>query len=194
MKPNCSGFVKKKLPHQGLFPHPYQSRRLRSPPCQPHSLHRSPGKHTAAKWLAPWVSLETSKNPNTETTYQHQTKKQAKIQNETFTSLSPTFSDFSFTEPVLEDCSVASRPAAPAAQFNLARPAPSFHVGPWSESPTAGVSSSPASTNTSVPWQIGPKLILVTGVSSPNLNPNQYRFLCSWLVTSDDFYWLSWKF
>lgn len=118
MKPNRSGFAKKKktFPIKASPPHPYVlvvgwGHRLSS--LIPFIAHLE--NTQVAKWLAPWVSLETSKNPNKETTYQHQTKKQAKIQNETFTLLSPTFSDFSLTEPVLEDCSVASRPAAPAA-------------------------------------------------------------------------------
>lgn len=106
---------KKTSPLRPFPPHPYQSRRLRSPPFQPHSLHRSPGKMQVAKWLAPWVSLETSQNPNKETTYQHQTKKQNKNPKQNFCLTLSHFFLIPLTEPVLEDCSVASRPAAPAA-------------------------------------------------------------------------------
>ena len=107
---------KKKLPHQGLLPHPYQSRRLRSPPCQPHSLHRSPGKYTGcqvARTLGIFRNQQEPKQRNDISTSNKETKHKSKTK--LLLHSLPLFSDFSLTEPVLEDCSVASRPAAPAA-------------------------------------------------------------------------------
>lgn len=116
MKPNCSGFAKKKnFPIKASPPHPYQSRRLRSPPCQPHSLHRSPGKHPGERNrpLGIFRNQQEPKQRNDISASNKETKHKSKTK--LLLHSLPLFSDFSFTEPVLEDCSVVSRPAAPAA-------------------------------------------------------------------------------